>query len=332
LQSIEEELYKARVVATLNDEEKKEELLEGFSSGAKIIILSTIKDDKKKLEELSKILGEEKNKKINYREREMYDAYKGELLAGLGNDDDKLNFLPIIDECYFYFRKIFGKEHYKAKVIASLKSENKKIKLLKEINEEVSKAEIIASLSYDKKMELLERINCEDGKVKIIVSLTDDDKKIELLSEVKDEHNKVLIIRSFSDDKKKIEELKLIKNERAQAEIIASLSDDKIKLRFLKTKFLDVNNSVELYYRTKIIKKLTSDQIKLELLEAIKNETYRAEIIASLGNGVIVPVKKQKIIKEIMQKSNIVAEQEQEITQLQDRLKQQVKGTKQIGD
>jgi len=250
---IENEQYKARVIADLQNEEMKIELLKSINDEyCKTIVICSLKDE-------NKIVELEKLKK---------EFSKAIVIASLKEENEKIKQLSkLSDE---------GSRKY---IIISIKDDLVKIEQLKTLKNENDRAMAMASLNDDiKKIEQLKELKDEENKTIVIISLKNTERKLEQLELLKDEKNKAEIIASLWDeDEVKIEQMQKLKDEYAKAIVICSLDDDDKKAEQLEKLSDEIYKAMVIssfYYsskREKQIEKLSSEYLKV-LLRGISKD------------------------------------------------------------
>ena len=212
---------------------------------------------------------DEKIEALEQNENYLFD-YDEKLIAESLNytDEEKVNLI----------KKIMDNTTFVTYVICSIKEDNIKIELLKDINiSDLQKIQVIRSLrSDDRKIETLDLIP-EDSLSIVIASFKKKKKKMELLDRLKDELDIVYVVKSIKDDIKKIECLKYLKQEKSKTEIIMSLKNEEIKVSVLG----QIQNEKA---RLRIIKTIQNDSLLISSLSYLEKESYRARVILRLEN------------------------------------------------
>ena len=228
---------------------------------------------------------DEKIKRIEQGEYDLF-GYDERLIAESLNytDEEKVNLA----------KKIKGNTTFVTHIIATIKQDNIKIELLKNINiPDLQKIQIIRSLkSDDKKIEALDLISEENLSI-VIASIKSDDKKIEQLGRLKDELDIVYVVKNIKEDRKKIECLKYIKQEKLKIEIIMSLKEEEHKISFLR----QIQNKKAIL---RIIKTIQDSSLLIKALPYLEKESYRARVILRLEND----EEKVKLLENIEKDEN----------------------------
>lgn len=196
---------------------------------------------------------------------------RAHIISSFVSDELKLQFLNDPNESELY--------KYRAVVVCSLDSDDKKIEFLETFPNEEQYAKIIDSInSDDKKLPLIASISDEWHKALVIGSLSSNELKKSLLKEIYTPQNRLIIICSLSD-KDMLNELNNFQDDSDKAIIIASLSDDTLKLQLAESLPSD--------YMPYIISHVSSDQIKLDWLRQNENWLLKSEEGKSLRRNII---------------------------------------------
>lgn len=200
---------KVEVIASLNDDNKKLELLEldeiKNNEYFKVQIISSLNDDNKKLELLDSIEGELERNKI---------------ICSIKDDEFKMN---LIDS-----KEISG--ILKTDIIVSLQNDKNKFKYLEAYSGE--ELHILYSIKDDKtRIELIEDPKYKNLKQLIILTFKDEKNKIEYLDELDSEWEQVQVIESLKNEED-IEKLLESKLKNGGKEIVLAyrkyVSEDKL--------------------------------------------------------------------------------------------------------
>ncbi len=267
-------LEKSEIIARLNSDQKKLELLEKFPDVRKAIVIASLSSEEKKIQLLDEL---------------KYEGDKVLVIISL-REETREKFLHILSESA------------KSKVILSFKDDEKKVKLLKTLERDSNKASVIMRLknirmdlivklddraklqiffgsqSPELRKKLISIIYDEDYKTEAILQMGDED-KINLLINIQKDENRVRIISSLKRDKEKLDLLNTVNDEWSKVRIITSLSNDDKKIR--------------------IMNKLNSNMARLQIIISIKNENKRRQFLSRPKERKYV-----KILKEMYQKNN----------------------------
>lgn len=173
IDKIGDEQYKAKTISTLASDKNKMELLDSVREGNQIDIIISLKDpsyDYKKLELLEKI-GQSDFKSVIRTWAESQNLLK-------------IEFYDVTEGITF---EDFIAKKLKTKVVSSLCSDDKKLELMEQLDDE-DKIDVISSLATDeKKIELMETMDLED-KNKVVQSLNSDEIKLQFMLDNLDDY------------------------------------------------------------------------------------------------------------------------------------------------
>ena len=279
-----------------------------YDSEAKAVILSSLSDDREKLNHLKEI------------KQEDWDI----IIERLSNDESKIALLAVIEcsnypliseidesvlqsinfpfkfdkkmseltnnlfqeDLLFYNNDTFSNQ-LTITILQNLSTDALKIKGLN-LLDDLSKTEVINSLSNDnQKLENLHLLTDEMAKAKVISSLSNDNQKLENLHLLTDEMVKANVISQLGNDKYKEKGLSLLKDDKAKVQVIASLRkkeniaiyswdlNDNAKIKLMKK--LSDEKTIRLIYH----QLSTENQVKN--LDILQDEWGRCAIIKSFS-------------------------------------------------
>lgn len=252
LRGIANSKYNLEIIKSVEDDNKKVEYMENpyvyLDEDRFFEIAETLKTDEAKLEVLRKV-----------------GSHRVNLLISLENDENKIDAM----------KRSYMNDSDQLSIIASLKSDDKKITFLDEIENKNDKIKIILSMQDDKKIEALNKLEESNSKVEVINSLRSDDKKIEALSQLEKDYDKVKVIRTLKDENKKIESIKSIKDDDYKLEVICEIEGDDKKIELL-----DMLEDEDV--KAELIFELEDNDKKIEALDKLKNEENKARLISEM--------------------------------------------------
>lgn len=286
------------------DDEKIQELdyFEGDDLGtqhSKSKIISTIKDDDKKIATMKKHI---KNS-----------TFRLEIIKTLQSSQKKIDNLYLItddfdkkilledteitnDEQRLIIVKAFTKDYNKVPYIRKMNEDNRE-KSLQFLSIDGAKKDVILTLSLERRLKHLEDIRPHffQYKEEIIDSVQDDEIKKNYLREVKDQEVITKILMSIKDDTYKLEKIEeLVKEESNRALVIASLKDDEIKSEkiqelldkdnqlLVKISFQDPKRLKENFLNSKRTYKQIGLDKEMSIGIEIESEGERAELLRKL--------------------------------------------------
>lgn len=201
-------------------------------------------------------------------------------------------------------------------VVASLKSDEKKLEYLSQFQDEDNMKDVLISLdSDDKKLEYLSRFQDEHNMKEVVTSLKSEDKVVKCLSKFQDEEIKKEIIEDWLYDKQ-MEALQYINDERFKKRITKEIQErqDEKNLKEEQSQKQNTEQEDELNLEELSLEELSnmSQNLDNEIKktdDAIEEE--RKKLIATVLEKRSLLKAKQKELNELKQKNNEFKEQSQ---------------------
>ena len=126
------------------------------------------------------------------------------------------------------------------------------------------------------RIKYLKRMENQTSKAIVLASIDDDELKKEFLSGLKKEADRLIVLCSLSSDKEKLKYFEKITDYHKQADLIASLDSDDLKLEYI------FSGKIRPYTIVNILSTLKDDKKKEELLDLVPSDTARLRVILSI--------------------------------------------------
>lgn len=307
LDTMEKEHHFIRLAQMLQSDDNKIQVLDYFEGDdlgtqhSKSKIISTIKDDDKKIATMEKHI-ENSTFRLEIIKTLQSNQKKIDNLGLITDDYDKKNLLEDIeitnDEQRLTIVKAFTKDYNKLPYIREMNEDNRE-KSLQLVSDSGVKKDVILTLSPERRLEHLEDIKpgLFQYKEEIIDSIEDDEIKKKYLGKEKNQEVITKILMSIKDDTYKLEKIEeLVKEESNRALVIASLKDDEIKSEkiqelldkdnqlLVKISFQDSKRLKENFLKSKRTYKQIGVDKEISIGIEIESEGERAELLRKLKN------------------------------------------------
>lgn len=270
--------YMRKIIESFSNEENKfKELYRVSYEGDRQLIIEKFSSDELKLRALKYITNEENKLEIisGFKSEQLKqtlldginsltlsskekitqspnDLYKSILIKQLKSDEEKLNMLDELND-----------EYYKLVIIKGFKSDKLKLEALKGIKNQYAKLEILQSLmhlSYNDAVKFISDMSKDILKAEVISLLSTDDEKEKCLSLLTTDFSKAYVIRRFDEDLYKQRAINELTIENYKADVIISINSKSIILEE--------------------IKKLTNKSFKLSIAQYYLREPISLQILA----------------------------------------------------
>ena len=144
------------------------------------------------------------------------------------------------------------------------------------------------------RIKFLKRMENQTSKAIVLASISDDELKKEYLKGLKKESDRLIVLSSLSSDEEKLKYFDRITDYHKQADLIASLDSDDLKLEYI------FSGKIRPYTIVNVVETLKDDKKKAELIDLVPSDTARLRVILSIKDD---DVKKQLFDEKIQSDS-----------------------------
>lgn len=278
---------------SLSDDEKIDRLeYESNYYYVKILVMS-LQRDKLKLQMIDKLTDGDKanlvaslqsdDLKLDYlRNMKQWDYKKVDIAKSIKSDVLKMQALSLFED---------NDDYKKRDIIITMKSDENKLEAMKQhIKEPSCFREILESLSLDKnKIANLNLLSSSYDKQKVLESITieNDEQRLSIVTSVKDDYLAIKIIEKIEDAEKRIQALDLLNSEEYKKDIILTL-DEKQRMSLIE-------RIKSPFFQGQIIDSITDDNVKVQGLQNISDETLRCSVLISLESDELILIQLEQI-------------------------------------
>ena len=208
--------------------------------------------------------------KLDYlRNMKQGDYKKADIAKSIKSDELKMQALSLFED---------NDDYNKRDIIITMQSDENKLKAMKQhIKAPYYFREILESLTLDEnKIANLNLLSSSYDKQKVLESITieNDEQRLSIATSVKDDYLAIKFIEEIEDAEKRIQALDLLNSEEYKKDVIMTL-DEKQRMSLIER----IKSPI---FQGQIIDSITDDNVKVQGLQNISDETLRSNVLMSL--------------------------------------------------